>query len=1271
MKRARKIVAALVLVPGMLLGCSSLNSTFGETYTWTGSEGTTTWTVAGNWSGAGGGTSYPANSDTAKILSGTVEAANGILGQEMQIIVGDSTGGTTDAATLTTHDIRSTTTVYSNATLNVLNDFCQLGVINVEGGTLVGQKVHHLYGATINLKSGAYSTDEMRLGYNSASIVNQTGGTATISGLAKIGYNKVGTYKLDAGTLNLNGGGITAAGSFFYINNGTVNFNGGTFEMKSNNGSQFVIGNGSDAKVQLNIAAGATLKYETGADMTIGGNNSSATVAINGGTLAVSGGLINNAQSNITINKGLLQSGSFQNAGTLILNGGAVQAASLTNTGTINLSHNSTLDLGQTDFNVGGTLTMTNLQSTPQTGDLYVIAQTKDAATAQAIISAYSFPDWNLSAYNYEQGGKYYVLGTYKSAPLTEAKIWTGSTGSMADGANWTINDASLTGYVTSGTNEFTASGGKVVISGGNNSFIDGFNIAETDSITLINGSNKFNGELNIGSGSGANASLTLLAEATTISTSNKTVKIGSNGGEGTLNVSEGTVTFSQTGIIVGYNATGTGTINQTGGVLNTDKSLIVGYNGGLGSINVYDGELNVTASDFQIGCAQESSPVYSTGTIFGTVNQSGGAVKVSAWLNVGEYSSGQYNLSGGTLTANNLAVGRRGEGVLNVSGNGVLNATTLYIGMFPSLVNKAELNIQGGTVTAGQLVMGNSSNHDSIANPDENVVYRTQVSGGTLTVTGDTSVAYTGKNMPGVKAEMSISGNDTVVNMQKLIVGNGAKTEGTVNVFGGTVNIEGSTTIGSGSGVGEVNIYDGNVYFKANPSIGTGGGTGTLNISDGTVYLQCNDIYANYGGTGMINVSGGSIITNSSTWINIGENSSYKGYMTIDGGEIQSVANNGKISFLCAGRRGEGHLTINNLDAPLKVSNLLVGWSASKAGNSTYTHNGGEINIDTLTVSASNESGSNNYGTVQMTVAGGTVSVVNDMAVAVDSNALAKGILNLNGGTFKTKNALTIGSGGTAELNVTGAQAAIQIGTNLTISNISSLNGTVGASVWDSANNQIIPISTINVTRTASIAGSVVFKTSEDLGFSGLAAMSSVPTATLLKSGSLSVTKEQISVNGSGWNLNESALAGGMIQFSMDSTAFPVQTIDAAVSEVYLTSGLESGSIIIQGAPGQTVTPEFYLDGDWGDAEMSDFLSWVNEPLGATSSITWDGTRGAFSEITLDESGLGFVTWDFNAFNAEHASDLSLGKVPEPASWILLLSGLLAGLTARFRRRS
>lgn len=228
--------------------------------------------------------------------------------------------------------------------------------------------------------------------------------------------------------------------------------------------------------------------------------------------------------------------------------------------------------------------------------------------------------------------------------------------------------------------------------------------------------------------------------------------------GDGKLTLQDNAVLNVAKDISIALGSTATGTLNQTGGTLNqTGGWFYLGNNSGgaVGTYNLSGGTVNI-AGRFLDGAGSGST---------GTVNQTGGTINVGTPgapvanedLTIADTGNGFYNISGGTINANQtLYVNdwNGGNGKLNVSGTAVVNASDLVVSRNDpngTAVSQGTVTQTGGTVNvAGHTTLG----IDPSNNSDGQTTGTYVLSGGTLNLgtngmqlggTGQGTAAHTG----------------------------------------------------------------------------------------------------------------------------------------------------------------------------------------------------------------------------------------------------------------------------------------------------------------------------------------------------------------------------------------------------------------------------------------------------------------------------------------------------------------------------------------------
>ncbi len=340
------------------------------------------------------------------------------------------------------------------------------------------------------------------------------------------------------------------------------------------------------------------------------------------------------------------------------------------------------------------------------------------------------------------------------------------------------------------------------------------------------------------------------------------------------------------------FNTTGTGTVNvNTSGAINANStenysnhggvSLIVGTGGGNGTLNIDNGTVNAAgivdvASAFSNAQATQGTLYIGTGGILNSegdfrtayagsagaqanVNLTGGSLNVGSttkrWLRLGHFDSGNstINVNSGNLNLNTntdirfKTAGGAGTHVINLnsgaitsySGNSIANQMGLGAGVV-DLMNASStanntFNLNGGTLTIRQ-VLSTSSDGTRTFN----------FNGGTLRATGDTAAFFnlgTGNARANVRTGGAIidtnSFNVTVAQalLHSNIGGDNAIDGGLTKLGAGTLTLTGVNTY-----TGNTTVSGGSLLLADNAALLfviaasgvnnriTGGGTLSLN---------------------------------------------------------------------------------------------------------------------------------------------------------------------------------------------------------------------------------------------------------------------------------------------------------------------------------------------------------------------------------------------------------------------------------------------------------
>lgn len=945
-------------------------------------------------------------------------------------------------------------------TANTGSEFTGGAVANVSGGTLT-------FANFFNLGTGG-----------TTGVVNQTGGTVNVNNqwmAIGLGGGAAGSaYNLSGGTLATTVGvevGSDRAGDMTISGTGTANLGNVEVGVRNNGNGHLTIGSGTLNTSTVTIGSreagssgvvdlsGTGLMNLTGALIVgnVGGgtfNQTGGTLNLNGnqiqvgqgggtGILNFSSGTISNLHSIFAGRNG--GTGTFNQTGGTIGFNGAVQAALGTgagSTGTLNISGSSTVmnNTSSQDWQLGfnggtGRLNVTaggklnhNWWINLARGAGSVGSITVDGAGSEITQSAgrTNVGEDGLGTLTISNGGKYSSTDEFAVGQNG------GSTGTLTlSGATSELNLTSHLFVGRNGNGTFNQSGGTLNLNGRRMQIADAG--GSTGVVNLTGGAVNNSEWIHVGSGGGANGTLNITYPSAGDTLTTGALYVGNGGSTGLINVNNGTL--NATGVIeVGRIGSGTGTLNisgagstvnaYTGGGL--DGFVRIGTNSGNGTVNVSaGGKLNTNGGWLTLGDA-EGGGQGATGVVTAT---GAGTTITTRGIIVGWFGSttGTLSISDGAVvnnTVHELSVGRdfnagnNPTGIVNISSGGVLNAGgETRIGHNSTgivNINGGTLNMQGG----GWAIVGDGGAANGTVN----------LSSGNVNVTADRFVL--GQNAGAVGTYNQTGGATEVGN--EFNVGRGGGT-GTLNLDGGTFNVNGWTTLGrDGAGTGTINVRNGAAFTHLQNGgdmlVGWNNGShGTINVESGGTVVQnwWTRVGVDGGSNGAITVDGaGSKFTVGAGRTYIGESGS--GTLTVtDGGKFEHL--NGGEQFNVGGNDGRnsaavGVVTISDAGSMI-TSASMFGFGRGQSGG---IRSSGTLNISGGTVSTPGWIGfGQDGGSGTLNMSGGTLSAGTELHVGIDTNGFATqsvGVANMTDGTINVGTTLFVGrNGGSGTFTKTG----------------------------------------------------------------------------------------------------------------------------------------------------------------------------------------------------------------------------------------------------------
>jgi T5SS/PEP-CTERM-associated repeat protein len=421
--------------------------------------------------------------------------------------------------------------------------------------------------------------------------------------------------------------------------------------------------------------------------------------------------------------------------------------------------------------------------------------------------------------------------------------------------------------------------------------------------------------------------------------------------------------------------------------------------------------------------------------------------------------SNGTVTVSGGNWNSSSLAVGRNGNGSLNLSGTGNItsNDGAWLGGLYDADSNAASgtANVSGGSWTVGGLGLTVGMTGTGILN----------LSGGNVTHTGASGAGNYVGWYAGALGTANVSGGTWSTNEELSLGGDGGT--GILNLSGtGLVtNTEGYMggsaypPVSGVLGVGIANISGGTWTNTGNLTVGLVG-NGTLNLTEnGTVSVGgILKLANNAGSTGTLNLGNGTTVGTLSA-------------ATITGGNGTAVVNINQSGSYTLGSNMTGRLSLNHIGTgtlTLNGSNTYTGATTVNSGT-LQVATGGSLAGGKLYIGES--TGDN--GTLNIT--GGSINHSGsfDYIGSASSGATSVGTANVSAGTW-TNSALEIGTGGAGTLNLSGTGNISSgygwlgyLGTGTGTANVSGGSWTIGGVEIGSYGTGTLNLSGGNVTVT------------------------------------------------------------------------------------------------------------------------------------------------------------------------------------------------------------
>jgi autotransporter-associated beta strand protein len=1109
------------------------------------------------------------------------------------------------------------------------------------------------------LTGGLLSSWAVYVGYSGTGTFTQTAGTVNdpVSygvTLLCLGYNPSST-----GTYNLSGNGQVSADSAYvgYSGSGTFMQSGGTNSIGLYNSGPLFLGSNAGGSGAYNLSGSGQLSAGsefvgssgTGTFTQTGGTNTVSSLSIgSSGVYLLAGGVLQ-------VNSTFLNNGVFAGNGT---------PAVLSANNILDLSSGTWQNLGALSVSMGA-------------NSLLIVPAGFDPATAFA---------------SYSSLGLTHTLGTTLTVPAGQGFAGSHSISDPVDcqGTIMAISGGSINlnnGLVLSGSGAVNLNGGNLIVN---------------DNLSGMSG-----GSLSVGNhyvGYGGTGTFTQsggLSNISIVQANSGSLCLGTNAGDsGTYNLSGSGQLSALWNEYVGYS--GIGTFAQSAGT-NFTGTLCLGYN--VGSSGTYSLSGGTLSTDYEVvgncGVATFSQAAgTNTLTVFGSLllgNSAGGSgtyflggggmVAYSEYI--GSSGTGAFTQTGGTNNIGNYGITSPGglyvgnnpgsSGTYNLSGSGLLSATTEYVGpgngvflqsggtnSVYSLLVSGVYSLSGGQLSASYESIGYSGSgsftQSGGTNSASGLLFGYDGSSGTYNLNAGLLILSGVDNSSGTAA-FNINGGTLQAGSRffasvPVTLGDSGTaaifdTAGFAMTFSGQLSGPGSLIkVDSGTLIlAASNTYSGNTLISGgtlalssslalqNSTLDTSGsgmlsfgsltsatigeltGPGVLNLANSSsqpVLLSVGNNGTSTTFSGILQ-GAGSLIKSGSGTLTLAANNRYKGATFINGG-ILSLANSAALP-------GSGNITFGG--GTLQYTN-----GNSSDYSSYIVNSAGPISIDTSGANVTFASGLASSNTGGLTKFGsGTLTL--EGADAFGGDTL------ISSGTLALGNALalqqsTLDTSGSGWLNF-GSLTAVTLGGLAGPGTVSLSNSAYGAVAVTLGQNN----TSTTYSGTLTGAGSLTKIGSGALTLTGNNAFSG---ETLINSGTLNLANPLAAQN-STVNVSSS----GALTFAAGNTN-PTLGGLAGIGNVALTTAAAEPAMLNMGRNGQSTTYGGSLSGAGGLTKVGTgtlTLANINSYIGPTviqggtlqlgaanrqTGISMQWSTGSQYAITSGTAGaFGLANWNFS----------------------------------------